>query len=284
MLFDLTNDILSISDMSEFNLERSANCGQAFRFNVFEDGYEAVILGRRFVFRKKGDILMISNCKQGDAAFFSHYLDLDTDYKKIELWIEKDPVLSPCLPYARGIRVFNQEPFETLISFIISANSNIGKIKRTIEKLSAMLGAEIATGYFAFPTAEAIAESDEAKLSAIGAGYRVPYIIKTARAIVSGFSLETIRDIPTDQARKQLCTLMGVGPKVADCVLLFSLSHRNAFPMDVWMKRAVRALYFKGTDEPDKKSLEEVITSLGDEAGIIQQYIFHYARENKIGA
>ncbi|MBR4019380.1 MAG: DNA-3-methyladenine glycosylase 2 family protein, partial [Clostridia bacterium] len=119
----------------------------------------------------------------------------------------------------------------------------------------------------------------EQQLTAIGSGYRAPYIKKTAEMIAAGYDFEPLRTMDTPTARKELLQFPGVGPKVADCILLFSLGHTDAFPLDVWMKRAMRLMYFGG-EEPCKKDMEQKIAQLGPNSGILQQYIFHYAREN----
>lgn len=190
-----------------------------------------------------------------------------------------------CIPCATGIRVFNQDAFEALITFIISANNNIGRIAGIVERLCALCGerAELdGKEYFLFPKPDAIAAREESELLAIGAGYRAPYIIKSARRIAEGYGLEKLRDMPLDAARKELLTFYGVGPKVADCVLLFGLGHTDAFPVDVWIGRALSEIYFGG-EKARRQETERAIRALGSESGIVQQYIFHYARQNAIG-
>lgn len=183
-----------------------------------------------------------------------------------------------------GIHVFRQEPFETLISFIISANNNVKRIMGTVEKICVLAGDPIETPFgtqYVFPTPEKLAACSEEQLRECGTGYRAPYIQNTSAMIRDGFPLESLRNMTLEQARKQIVQLPGVGPKVADCILLYSLGHDDAFPMDVWMKRVMRTMFFNG-EEPPKAELEQVISELGAEAGIIQQYLFHYARSMKI--
>ena len=128
----------------------------------------------------------------------------------------------------------------------------------------------------------AMAAREDSDLVAIGAGFRAPYIIKSARRIAEGYGLEKLRDMPLDAARKELLTFYGVGPKVADCVLLFGLGHTDAFPVDVWIGRALSEIYFGG-EKARRQETERAIRALGSESGIVQQYIFHYARQNAIG-
>ena len=211
-----------------------------------------------------------------DIGFWLNYLDLYRDYQAIEDGVAQDSVLSPCLGYASGIHIFNQDPFETLISFIISANNNIKRITGIVERLCALAGTlvEGEIPYYTFPTPTAIAALSEKQLTDIGSGYRAPYIKKSAAMIADGYDLEPLRHMDTAAARKELLAFPGVGPKVADCILLFSLGHGDAFPLDVWMKRAMRMMYFGG-EEPCKKELEQKIAQLGPNSGILQQYIFH---------
>lgn len=274
-----------IHGVSCFNVELSCNCGQAFRWHSCGDGFAGAAGDRAAVISLCADALRISPCAEEDIGFWTEYFDLDRDYASIEARIAGDERIAACLAQARGIRVFRQQPFETLISFIISANNNIKRISGSIERICALAG-QPARGaeelkLNAFPCAERVAALTERELTDCGVGYRAPYIIKTAKAVAEGFDLDALRAMPYESARKSLMSLMGVGPKVADCVLLFSLGHTEAFPMDVWMKRAVRVLLMGGQDA-DARQIAAAVESLGAEAGIIQQYIFHYARMENI--
>ena len=237
--------------------------------------------GRGATVRQTGETLIITPGKDKDVGFWLNYFDLYRNYQAIEDEVRCDATLGKCLDYASGIHIFNQDPFETLISFIISANNNIKRITGIVDRLCILAGEkhEGTTEYYSFPAPEAIAELTVEQLTAIGSGYRAPYIKDSAKMIADGYELETLRNMPTAAARKELLRFPGVGPKVADCVLLFSLGHADAFPLDVWMKRAMRLMYFQGA-EPGKKAMEDQIAALGPNSGILQQYIFQYAREN----
>ena len=190
-----------------------------------------------------------------------------------------------CLPGATGIRVFNQEPFEALISFIISANNNIKRISGIIDRLCALAGERLeldGTEMYAFPSPDAIASLSVDRLTAIGAGYRAPYIIESAKKIADGYDLEKLRDMSLESARKELLSFKGVGPKVCDCILLFSLGHTDAFPIDVWIDRAMNELFFDSVP-PKKTEMREAVKSIGEYSGIIQQYIFFHARAVQLG-
>ena len=263
-----------VSGVSCFDLARSCDCGQAFRWKNTGNGWFGVAGGRGATVRQTGETLIITPGKDKDVGFWLNYFDLYRNYQAIEDEVRCDATLGKCLDYASGIHIFNQDPFETLISFIISANNNIKRITGIVDRLCILAGEkhEGTTEYYSFPAPEAIAELTVEQLTAIGSGYRAPYIKSSARMIADGYELETLRNMPTAAARKELLRFPGVGPKVADCILLFSLGHADAFPLDVWMKRAMRLMYFQGA-EPGKKAMEDQIAALGPNSGILQQYM-----------
>lgn len=286
MQLSLENNALMITDIECFDLARSCECGQAFRWHRWENGYLGVVSGRTAFLKQNENILTITPCTEDEVPFWIRYLDLERDYKKIEWELRAHPKLCSCISESYGIHVFRQEPFETLISFIVSANNNVKRIMGTMEKLSILAGEPFETQFgvqYAFPTPEALAACNEEELRACGTGYRAPYIRNTAAAVRDGFALESLRELPLQEARKKITVLPGVGPKVADCILLYSLGHDAAFPMDVWMKRIMRVLFFDG-QEPPKKEMNDAIEKLGPQAGIIQQYLFHFARTMQIEA
>ena len=283
--YRLDGETLIISGIERLSLARSVACGQSFRWREDGDGYNAPAWGRMLHARQEGDSLFLCPCKEEDVPLWLNYFDLERDYAAIEAKLLADPALCPCVPAASGVRVFSQEPFEALMTFIISANNNIKRIGGIVERLCERAGEKVSFRggeYFLFPTPAAVAMLSVEELQALGAGYRAPYIKESAARIASGYDLAALRDVPLDEARKELLSFPGVGPKVADCVLLFALGHTNAFPVDVWIDRAMREIYFGG-DAPGKAALEAAIRSLGDESGIVQQYIFYYARETKLG-
>lgn len=281
------NGSVIIENAQNFNVERSCLCGQAFRFSKQRDGSMfGVVFQKGIVIKTEDNIIKIENTLEEDIELFSRYFDLERDYQAIEDEIYKDERLRASVPYGTGIRIFNQEPFETLISFIISANNNIKRISAIIEKICVYCGEkkELENGshYYTFPTPERLAALSEEELFKLGTGYRAPYIVKSARRIADGYDLLPLKNMPIESARKELLSFSGVGPKVADCILLFSLGFTNAFPIDVWMRRALRELFFDGR-EPSKKELESLNLRLGEYSGIVQQYIFNYAREVGLG-
>lgn len=266
-----------ISDLEHFSLEQSLFCGQAFRWKREGNGFKAVALGREVFAEQDGTTVTLTGVDETSGADFLRYFDIERDYGAIKQSYADDPFLCEGMIYASGIRVLRQPPFETLISFIISQNNNVKRISGIIETLCRRYGKPLGSS-FDFPTAEALACLSVKELEECGAGYRAPYIVGTANMIMDGFDLEGLKKLPYMEARQKLITLPGVGPKVADCVALYSLGFTEAFPGDVWMKRVLRCVYgFKGNDVQMR---EFVDSKFGKNAGIAQQYLFHYARNN----
>ena len=214
-----------------------------------------------------------------DEAFWRSYFDMERDYAALRPLCAGDDFLLRAYDALHGLHVLNQPVWDTLISFIISANNNVRRIKGLVGKLRAALGEPRPLGdetVRLFPTPEALASARVEDLRAMGMGYRAPYLIDTARQVRDGFDLEALRALPYDAAFKQITRLKGVGPKVADCVLLFSCGQSMAFPVDVWMERAMRHYM---PDCSNRRLLKECAQQRwGDAAGILQQYLFHAAR------
>lgn len=283
--YDIGGDTLTIRGIDRLSLERSLTCGQAFRWKKDGAGFTAPALGRMIHAAQEGDSLLLSPCAEKDVPLWIRYFDLERNYAAIENALLCDRSLCGCVPCATGIRVLQQEPFETLVTFILSANNNIRRIAGIVERLCERAGEKVVFRggeYALFPAPEAVAALSVGELQDIGAGYRAPFVKKSAEKIAAGYGLEFLRSMPLDRARKELLAFPGVGPKVADCVLLFSLGHTDAFPVDVWIGRAMNSIYFGG-DSPGRRELEKKIRALGNESGIVQQYIFHYARLTSLG-
>ena len=275
------NDSVIFTGIGCFDAEKSCLCGQAFRWRTFHGGMLGIVRGEPVLLTQDGDSVMIKGASPASAAMWAHYLDIGRDYGAIEAAVMNDQRLAVCFPEAHGIRVFNQEPFEALISFIISQNNNIKRISGIIERLCALCGEPVefmGETLYAFPAPERIAALSSDELTGIGTGYRAPFIKAAAERIASGYELEPLRDMSLSEARTELLSFLGVGPKVADCILLFSLQHSDAFPIDVWIDRAMKAMFFEG-NKAKKAELYEAVSSLGEYSGIIQQYIFQYARK-----
>ena len=262
---------IRVSPVKDLNLGETLDCGQSFRWEEYDGGYRGIAFDREVVMKLDGEELTIENATAEDfEKIWRGYLDLDLDYGMIRDSISAlHPVLKEAASYAPGIRILRQEPWEALCTFIISQNNNIKRIKGIVKRLCEGFGERVGSGY-SFPTAERLAELEPEDLSEIRAGFRNKYIIDAARKVAEGeVDLDSCRALPYEDARAELMKIKGVGVKVADCTLLFGLHRIEAFPVDVWMKRALEKLF------PDMTA-----DDFGEYAGIAQQYIFHYSRMN----
>ncbi len=271
-MIEIFNDKIILSDSHAFSPEQTFLCGQCFRFDPDGEGFSG-IAGGRFIRAEEKEGKTVLHCTpEAFESFWKSYFDLERDYSAVRPLIASDPFLVEAEKFGRGIRMLRQEPWEALCSFIISQCNNIPRIKGIVSRLCQMYGDEIEGG-FTFPDAPKIACLEVSDLAPLRSGYRADYIISAAREVASGaLDLNALINTPTPEARKRLMAMHGVGKKVADCVLLFGLGHTDAFPVDVWIKKVLNQVYPQGLD-----------TSVyGDLAGIVQQYIFFYARETKI--
>lgn len=280
-------NVIEIEGLRNFHPRHIFECGQAFRWNWDDGGYVGVVADKLVKIIWDGTILSIENATMDDFnKLWFNYFDLQTDYGEIIKGLSADPVMEEATKHGWGIRILNQDPWETLISFIISANNGINRIKLIIERLSRKFGEKIVwqdREYYTFPEIDALADAEAEEIKSCGCGYRGSYIMKTARLVQSGqIDLYGLKDMDYGDAKEQLMKCSGVGPKVADCILLFSLNKRQAFPVDVWVKRIMETFYLE--DMRDFKDIRKFAEyKFGSLAGYAQQYLFYYARENKIG-
>lgn len=250
-------------------------CGQCFRWNADGSGaYTGVASGRAASVRCSGGNIYI-DAPEEDMPFWRSYFDLSTDYAAARRSVEVCDYLRECAEYGAGIRILRQEPWEALCSFIISQCNNIPRIKGIVEKLCFLYGDEIEYDgrvMYAFPPAERLAELCEEDLAPLRAGYRAQYILIAARAVADGsLDLSALAAMPGDELKRALLRLRGVGEKVANCAVLFGFHRMDAFPIDTWMKKAIKA-HFPPDFDPG---------ALGEYAGLAQQYIFFHAREEE---
>ena len=266
------NDKIYITNVKNFDLAQTLDCGQAFRWSQDQNGtWHGIAYGKHIeLFYDNSDIVINSSNKTDFENIWRHYFDLDRDYDKIIKEISLDKTVKKAAAYSSGIRLLNQEPWEALCSFIISQNNNIPRIKGIVERLCENFGTKTDGGY-TFPSAQTVAKLSIDDLSVIRSGFRAKYILDAAKKVADGtINLDTLKTIDYDTARNILTDIKGVGPKVADCVLLYGLEHKNAFPRDVWINRALEQLF--GGNIPDCAK---------QYGGIVQQYIFHYIRNNQ---
>ena len=278
---------LIISEVRDFNLRHIFDCGQCFRWNeINENTYLGVAKGKVLKITQNSDTVRLFNTTKDDFDNIWHqYFDLDRNYGDIKKALCNDEIMKSATKYGDGIRILNQDLWETVVSFIISASNNIPRIKGIIERLCALYGNEIEYMdeiYYSFPDYQTLATLTCNDLAPIKAGYRDKYIIDAAKKFADGtLSDAYIRSLSTLEAKKALLTVNGIGEKVANCILLFGLSRTESFPVDVWIKRIMEYCYFDGETSIDNISslAKEKFGNLG---GFAQQYLFFYAREEKI--
>lgn len=281
-----------LKNIDSFELEDTFECGQCFRWNKQNDGsYTGVIKNGVINIKKVGnDIEIIGKCNKDLNVVIKEYFDLERDYKKIKEQLSTiDEYMQKSIEYGKGIRILNQDLWETIISFIISANNNIPRIKGIIERLSFKYGDKIdfqGNTYYTFPTPEQLKDVTVEEFRKIGLGFRDIRLYETTKMIIEEkIDLDELRkNKNTEEVRNTLLTLSGVGPKVADCILLFSdLKRFEVFPIDVWVRRVMNELYIKKEDETkvSKKEIEKIANEkFGDLKGIAQQYLFYWRRES----
>ena len=269
MKIEKISEGIKVSDISNLSLPETLDCGQCFRWKPDENGnWRGVVKGAYGKIRQEKDgIIFIGADEKEFNEIWLDYFDFGRDYDKLKSDFGANEMLRNACEFAPGIRVLRQEPWEAFITFIISQNNNIARIKGIVERICTAFGEEIEPGVFAFPTPERLANEPVESFSKLGCGYRAEYISSAAKEVFEGrLELEPLMTAPLSEARERLLKVHGVGPKVADCVLLYGLGRVERCPADVWMKRVIAAL---GGEMP---------SCVTDYAGIAQQFLFHYAR------
>ncbi len=265
---------LIFENIRDYDLDSTFNCGQCFRWNASGSGWQG-FAGEYPCFIQFVEKDLYVQClvpvedMSAFADFMLSYLGLDMDYAALKQQFSQDPVMKTAIEYAPGIRVLNQPFFETLLTFIISRNNNIPRIKKIVDAMAATYGTQVGDMY-AFPAADQLKDVTIEQYNELRMGFRSKYIVDAVQKVLSGeIDEQTVKSLPYTDAQKYLMKIKGVGPKVADCVLLFSCRKYESFPKDVWINRALAQMFPQGL--PDcVKGME----------GIAQQYIFHYARFN----
>lgn len=267
-----------IDNPGSFRIKDILECGQVFRYNIFFDYADVVTKDHYAQIRDDGNKIII-DCD--DSDYFYDYFDLSTDYSSIKQQLSINPFMCSAIEYGQGIRILKADLFEMIISFIISANNNISRIKKTLAFISRHLGKDM-NGYYAFPQIDVLAQADEKFFVSAGCGYRSPYLVNTLNMLENSSAfLDELKNIDTAQAFQKLLSLKGVGEKVADCILLFGLHKTDVFPVDTWINKVYRD-NFNGTSA-DRKSIRAYFINLfGKLSGYAQQYLFYYKRSNKV--
>ncbi len=287
----MIEQIYTLKNPKSFELKDIFDCGQCFRWNIEEDGSYTGVFGKNILNVKRDgkNINFKGICDGNIEDIIYDYFDLNRDYERIkETLSEIDENMKKSVLYGKGIRILNQDLWETIISFIISANNNIPRIKGIIERLSKKYGSEISFNgreYYTFPTPEQLKDVTVEDYRKLGLGFRDIRLYETTQMILNkDIDLEKLKNNPnTIEVREELLKLSGVGPKVADCILLFSTLKRfEVFPIDVWVRRVMNDLYIKQEDETkvSKKQIEKIAEEkFGNLAGLAQQYLFYWRRE-----
>jgi len=285
---------IRLNSLKPFNLDYTLCCGQAFRWDKQGEWWFGVVRDKAFRIRQTGNKLEFENA---NAAFVKNYFGLEHDLAAISQRINRDEHIKHALNKFRGLRILGQDPWECLISYICATYKNIPAIKQMITKLSRKFGEKTSfekNEFYTFPTPEKLAKATRAELAQCGLGYRAKYVTETSKIVAKGdFDPENLEKMPYEEARRTLLAFPGVGLKVADCVLLFSLNKFEAFPVDVWVKRVVLRYYTKNfsaefvTKISGKKPIstaEYLKLNLfgrryfGKFAGYAQEYLYHYER------
>jgi N-glycosylase/DNA lyase len=281
---------------ADFDLRLALMGGQTFRWQPQGGGYRGVVGGLLLQVEHFRDVFEVQVL---NASHLSHlaedeigqyvekYFRVDEDPEGVRSALCKDPVLAPIVQELGGIRILRQDPWECIVSYICSIDSNIPKIRTNVASICRALGEEIPVAAewmeYSFPTIRAVADSSEDLLRSMGVGFRAPYLLKTAQELRdSKWNFMDMKNENAAKVRSDLQSLPGIGPKVADCILLYSLDHLDAFPIDRWVRRTVSQLYFKGEEIRDKEIKEWAFTRFGFHSGYAQQYLFEWGRLQKI--
>ena len=276
------DNLVILEDVENFDAKAIFTCGQAFRWYEEKDGsFTTVHLGRVLNVLNEDDKVIFkgTNLEEFNEIWID-YFDLNTDYQSIRKSLANNKILANAMEYGKGIRILNQNHFEMLISFIISANNMIPRIRKSIEVISMRYGKFICEDenrkYYSFPTVEELSKATVEELREFAkVGFRDK--IKN-----ENIDLDSFENLETDNLREELLKFSGVGNKVADCIMLFSYKRGEVFPVDVWIKRVMEELFIK-EETPVKKISKEADRIFGKYAGYAQQYLFYYGREEKIG-
>lgn len=249
-------------------------CGQIFRYKALSPARYAVYSREKYAEAvQEGDVVQIFT---DDGDYFWRFFDLESDYAgKVQRISALSPIMQEACSFGKGIRILNQDLAETIFSFIISANNNIKRIQQILERICQAIGEPTRHG-FAFPSVEAFANSPAKLFASLGAGYRDKYLVQTAQ-MLQNYDLTTLANLDSPSARKELLKFCGVGPKVADCILLFGLKRGDVFPVDTWLKKVYHAYFEQGHKDSEISTF--FCNLFGNDAGLCQQYLFYFQRK-----
>lgn len=284
----IENNII-IEELNDFDLEQTLECGQCFRFEKLMN-HEYIIVAHHKILRIKQNgmsIILYDTSLHDFETIWKEYFDLERNYNEIKSWLlSKDDKLKDSIHEKNGVRILNQDFFEILITFIISQNKQIPHIKQIVEILSQKYGEPIGTvnnkTYYSFPDVQRLSKVSEEEFRECKVGFRARYIVDACKKVANGeIDEKSLRVLESNHILEKLLTIKGVGEKIANCVLLFGLSRRESFPIDVWVKRIMEKIYFE--KETKKEIIQEYAKEhFGEYGGYAQQYLFYYARDQKL--
>lgn len=288
-IYEKDNKVI-LEGVSDFDPKHIFECGQCFRWKDQGDGsYTGVAKGRVINVSREGDTIYLKNTNLEDFNnIWKDYFDLDTDYSKIKNELRNmDEYLEKATEFGWGIRLLRQDPWEMIISFIISSNNRIPMIQKAIKNLSREYGAYIGSyegeDYYDFPTPQQLSKASIAEIRACSTGFRDKYIKSTTEEVIkNNDDVYSYRNLSTEDCIKELLKFNGIGPKVGDCIALFGMQKYDTFPVDVWVKRVMQEFYVED-DMSLPKIRKYAIDKFGNLSGFAQQYLFYYARELGIG-
>jgi len=280
-----------LKNVCDFDLAQTLECGQCFHFvKLDEEDYVLTAKGYVLHVSQEADTVTFYDTDKDEYVnVWKDYFDMDRDYSAIKKkLLEKDDKLKDAIESMWGVRILNQDFFETLISFIISQNKQIPHIKKIVADISAKFGTYKGTyggaDMYTFPTLEQLANASEEDFKELKTGFRAPYIMDAIRRNMAGqFDINELKSMDYDSCIKELMTIKGVGEKVANCVSLFGLGKKEAFPVDVWIKRIMETMYFDGVDTSKDKIAAFAKEQFGELGGFAQQYLFYYGKSIKMG-
>jgi len=273
----MKNNFMPSIDVKNLNLQFTIESGQIFRW-IYRDGWYYIGVGNRLLKIKQEGKKLIYSGKKIDKAFLSSFFRLDDNYDDILSEINKDIFINEAIKKYYGLRILRQDPWECLVSFVCSSVSNIPKIKKNLFLISAMSGQQVRVDDYTnynFPSAESLGNLKKLKLTKIG--FRANYVHQLSKIIEKDYFQKLDRK-SYGEAKSELVKLPGVGEKIADCVLLFSMEHLEAFPVDVWIKRVMEDTYFNKRKSTNKKIMQFAQSYFGEYAGYAQQFLYHYKR------
>ncbi|MCR1850627.1 8-oxoguanine DNA glycosylase [Paeniclostridium sordellii] len=288
-IYEKDNKVI-LEGVSDFDPKHIFECGQCFRWKDQGDGsYTGVAKGRVINVSREGDTIYLKNTNLEDFNnIWKDYFDLDTDYSKIKNELRNmDEYLEKATEFGWGIRLLRQDPWEMIISFIISSNNRIPMIQKAIKNLSREYGTYIGSyegeDYYDFPTPQQLSKASIEEIRACSTGFRDKYIKSTTEEVIkNNDDVYSYRNLSTEDCTKELLKFNGIGPKVGDCIALFGMQKYDTFPVDVWVKRVMQEFYVED-DMSLPKIRKYAIDKFGDLSGFAQQYLFYYARELGIG-